>query len=526
MDDFDEQELYSKINFAAYPPCIIAWGIMLVDNICSRLLGCPNWRHFLLPEKYTSPGSWFSEEHRMNKLPHEFLLEYMPKLMTYQEYLLLESNTIGNGNGNENGGNNSQLAPYSLESMKQFAFHTSSTSLGTIDTWTSLFAVLVLVIIIRTIKANIIPLFSKFARTVGRKKHGKEWLQQKSNQMRITKFGEYVFRLCFHSIMSGVGIYLFYDKPYWASVSNFISSTLGISGVGDRLSAEENKMRRMGTKSIHINYPFQPIEAGMAWYYLVQAAYNVEAMISLLEMSICVELQPIIVIIVDDDDSKNNNNNNKSNTNQQQQLQQQQWQLPLRFRWSDSCRGDFREMFIHHVFTNLLIFGSSIFRLSYGGSMVFLIHDISDIPVDLSKLANFLKWKTTTTICFLVMCITWVVTRLFLLPCMVWRSMIYEAWLLCADGYIPPINYNMYQPLFVFGLGFLILLHFFWFTMFIRMGYVLIRKGEAHDFSEHKKGENASNQLEHEAGNNNNSNIGTPTVNNNGSTSKMNKKKN
>ena len=98
MDDFDEQELYSKINFAAYPPCIIAWGIMLVDNICSRLLGCPNWRHFLLPEKYTSPGSWFSEEHRMNKLPHEFLLEYMPKLMTYQEYLLLESNNIGNGN--------------------------------------------------------------------------------------------------------------------------------------------------------------------------------------------------------------------------------------------------------------------------------------------------------------------------------------------------------------------------------------------------------------------------------------------
>merc|ERR1740130_2398776 len=116
----------------------------------------------------------------MNKLPHEFLLEYMPKLMTYQEYLLLESNN--NGNGNENGGNNSQLAPYSLESMKQFAFHTSSTSLGTIDTWTSLFAVLVLVIIIRTIKANIIPLFSKFARTVGQKKHGKEWLQQKSNQ--------------------------------------------------------------------------------------------------------------------------------------------------------------------------------------------------------------------------------------------------------------------------------------------------------------------------------------------------------
>ena len=49
--------------------------------------------------------------------------------------------------------------------------------------------------------------------------------------------------------------------------------------------------------------------------------------------------------------------------------------------------------------------------------------------------------------------------------------------------------YNMFQPIFVFLLGFLILLHFFWFTMFIRMGYVLIRRGEAHDLSEHKNGE-------------------------------------
>ena len=122
-----------------------------------------------------------------------------------------------------------------------------------------------------------------------------------------------------------------------------------------------------------------------------------------------------------------------------------------------------------------------------------MLHDISDIPVDLSKLANFLKWKTTTVVCFVSMCITWLLTRLIILPFIVWRSIIYESWLVCADGYVPPMYYNMFQPIFVFLLGFLILLHFFWFTMFIQMGYVLIRKGEAHDLSEHKNGEDQCN---------------------------------
>jgi len=251
--------------------------------------------------------------------------------------------------------------------------------------------------------------------------------------------------LCFHSTISLVGIYLFFDKPWWQTLDRSEEATTG-------------------TKYLYIDFPFQPVDPGMAWYYLVQAAYNIEVMISLLEISCYVEFQPIV-------------------------NEEKRWQLPFRLKWSESCRGDFREMFVHHVFTNILILGSSTYRLSYIGSMVFLVHDISDIPVDLSKLANFLKWKKTTVICFLAMCITWLATRLFILPFIIWRSIIYESWLVCVDGNVPPMLYKMYQPLFVSLLGFLILLHFFWFTMFIRMGYVLMRKGETHDFSEHKRGE-------------------------------------
>ena len=121
--------------------------------------------------------------------------------------------------------------------------------------------------------------------------------------------------------------------------------------------------------------------------------------------------------------------------------------------------------------------------------MVFLVHDISDVPVDLSKLANFLKWKTTTALCFATMVIVWCFTRLGALPLVIYRSVLYESWMVCKEGAIDPIYYINYQPFFVIGIGLLILLHLAWFGMFIKMGWVLISKGETHDLSEHKQGE-------------------------------------
>ena len=116
-------------------------------------------------------------------------------------------------------------------------------------------------------------IFSNLGRTMGRKTHGNKW--EKTNEARIQKFGEYTFRLCFHSTISLVGIYLFFDKPWWQTLGRSEEATTG-------------------TKYLYIDFPFQPVDPGMAWYYLVQAAYNIEVMISLLEISCYVEFQPII----------------------------------------------------------------------------------------------------------------------------------------------------------------------------------------------------------------------------------------
>lgn len=394
----------SSLDLTGYPPAPVTWVYNALDTLCEPL-GCGQWRQ-ILPVALTESGAWFSEENRLGPLT-----ALLPKLTTYEEFLEATNATP------------------SAQSLYQYAFETPSTSLADLTTPTALLTLFILVMILRQIKGILIPWFSDLGRKAARHTHGPLW--EKGNEIRIVKFGEYVFRLVFHSCISIAGIYYFWDKEWWTSG---------------------------GTPSLFQEYPHQEIAPGMAWYYLVQGAYNLDAMVSLLEMSFELQSNPKGI-------------------------------LPIKLGWSKAVRGDFREMFIHHIVTNLLVIGSSFFRFTRVGSMVFMVHDISDVPVDLSKLANFLKWKTTTALCFAAMVLVWCLTRLGILPFVIYKSVLYESWLVCQSGIIAPIYYVHYKPFFVVLVGLLITLHLAWFTMFLQMGWVLISKGEAHDLSEHKKGE-------------------------------------
>ncbi|CAJ1934328.1 unnamed protein product [Cylindrotheca closterium] len=405
------------IDFSTYPPTPVVWAYTAVDSACEPL-GCTDWRD-RLPHRWSQEGAWLSGEFKIVRS----MSELKPPLLTYQQYLQQEYNDNGQGQIRSSIG---------LKSLYNYAFKTSSTSLAELTTPTAICALFMLVIVLRRIKAILLPRFSDLGRQAALHTHGRQWLEQTNNQTRIVKFGEYVFRLIFHTAVSIAGIVYFWDKEWW---------------------------KADGTKSLWIGYPNQPIDAGMAWYYLAQSAYNVEAMISLLEISFVIKTAT-------------------------------KGKFPgFHIEWSPNVRGDFREMFVHHVITNMLILGSSSFRVTRAGSMVFLVHDISDIPVDLSKLANFLKWKASTAVCFTAMVVLWCITRLSILPFVIFKSVMIESWMVCANGVVDPILYVFYQPIFVFLIGLLILLHAAWFTMFLQMGYYLVFKGEAHDLSEHKTGE-------------------------------------
>jgi hypothetical protein len=410
------------LDLSLYPAAPVLWVTASLDTLCDNV-GCSQWRSWA-PASLQAPGHWLSEEFRLGHLAKVF-----PPMTSYDQYLRATAT--------------SQPSP-SLASFQTWAFQTPSTTLADLSTPSALIALCLLVVLLRAIKAVLLPWFSSMGRTAGRATHGVEW--EAANEVRIVKFGEYVFRLVFHSLISLAGIWYFWDKEWW------------IAG---------------NTQTLWKHFPHQDVQPGMIWYYLVQSAYNLEAMLSLLELSFTTTFRPL------------------------RDAKSKYWQFPLHIAWSPTVRGDFREMFVHHVITNLLVLGSSFFRLTRVGSMVFLVHDISDVPVDMSKLANFLKWKAMTAACFAAMVIVWCMTRLGALPFVIYKSILLESWMVCVSTNpdsnsitgVDALYFVCYRHFFYVATGLLIVLHLAWFTMFLQMGWVLVRKGEAHDLSEHKTGE-------------------------------------
>jgi TLC domain len=436
------------------PPAPILWATGMLDlTLCSIPLGvyhtvtfsqshsttnCPQyWRQTLLqpvvPARHYD--RWIAQE-----LPS--ITTALPPMQSFASFAEAHQGHLG------------QL-------LYQYAFTTSNTELADLGSRTAAVTLLVLVLLLRVIKHHVLlPTFSSVGRRLGRQSHGPDWEQ--ANEIRIVKFGEYVFRLLYHSAISLYGYSVFGTAPYWHS-----------------------------TQDIFRHFPHHEMVPSMTWYYLLQSAYNIDAFVSLLVLSFQFQWFP----------SKQKTETIRVDTKANGQETRRpngairDWILidaaPLfQFGWNyDTIRGDFTEMCIHHFITNFLVVGSSVCRLTRVGSMVFLVHDISDVPVDCSKLANFLKWKTCTIVCFFFMCIVWLYTRLYLLPWIIYRAILYQSHFLLESGALPPLIYCAYRPLFVLGIGLLILLHTSWFCMFIRMGMLIVKKNETHDLSEHKKGE-------------------------------------
>jgi len=380
-----------------------------------RFFYVPQWRDYL-PSTLGFDGWLFHE------LPSSWF-EVLPTFTTYTEFVDLS---------------NRRLSFFSLESMMKFA-KTPSTSLGVVTTNDALIVLFCLVFLVRRVKGVLIPCFRSVGRKIGATTHGPTW--ENNNETRIVKFGEYGFRFVFHLTLSVIGVWYFWEKPWWDQAQG-------------------------GVKNTFEGYPHHAIDVGMIWYYLIQCAYNVEAMLALLELSFNFEVLSLFSSCG-------------------------KLQSPLEITWSPTCRGDFPEMFTHHVITNLLVIGSSHFRFTRIGSMVFIVHDISDVPVDLSKLTNFMKWKNATVVSFVTLLAIWLLTRLYILPFVIVKGVFeYNTCVFGTDKISEDMHYYIIAILIfkVLLIG-ITILHVFWFLIMIRILYRLVTKGDRHDLSEQKQGE-------------------------------------
>uniref|UniRef100_F1KVF6 LAG1 longevity assurance 4 n=1 Tax=Ascaris suum TaxID=6253 RepID=F1KVF6_ASCSU len=102
----------------------------------------------------------------------------------------------------------------------------------------------------------------------------------------------------------------------------------------------------------------------------------------------------------------------------------------------DVRRTDFRQLLFHHFVTILLLSASWMINFIRVGTLVLILHDVSDISLELAKLVRYdeANAKYANAI-FFIFLISWTLTRIGYFPLVVIRSAIFDAPTLIQSDY-------------------------------------------------------------------------------------------
>eukprot|EP00638_Chattonella_subsalsa_P006567 CAMPEP_0117756294 /NCGR_PEP_ID=MMETSP0947-20121206/13987_1 /TAXON_ID=44440 /ORGANISM="Chattonella subsalsa, Strain CCMP2191" /LENGTH=379 /DNA_ID=CAMNT_0005575843 /DNA_START=151 /DNA_END=1290 /DNA_ORIENTATION=+ len=136
------------------------------------------------------------------------------------------------------------------------------------------------------------------------------------------------------------------------------------------------------------------------------------------------------------------------------------------FQFLDTKRKDFWEMFIHHIATLLLIAFSYMTNFVRIGSMVLLLHDVSDIFLESAKILNYTKqarpiFSIPADATFVAFAVVFFVSRLVLFP----KRILYA-------NLVDVLNYFEMHPTYYIWAALLLclqFLHVFWFYLICRL---------------------------------------------------------
>ena len=105
------------------------------------------------------------------------------------------------------------------------------------------------------------------------------------------------------------------------------------------------------------------------------------------------------------------------------------------------------------------------------GAVISLLHAESDILIMLTKIISETKYGLATALTFVGAMAVWFWTRLIVFPWVAWFAASQDidmgSWLIL--------------PFFGYGLFCLVILHAYWFSLFVQILLHFVRKGEAED---------------------------------------------
>ncbi|CEG41745.1 lag1 longevity assurance isoform partial [Plasmopara halstedii] len=161
-------------------------------------------------------------------------------------------------------------------------------------------------------------------------------------------------------------------------------------------------------------------------------------------------------------------------------------------KFMEEIRKDYLVMMTHHVVTIALVTWSYAIGFLPVGVVVLLLHDLTDIPLDMLKMANYLKMEGvpglfTSEILFLTTITLWFYYRIYLYPTkLLYTTMVEnrEATMTMADAHDFTILFPHPGPpswlLFNLLLTTLYCLHIWWGSLLVRIFVGIFTKG-AHD---------------------------------------------
>ena len=136
-------------------------------------------------------------------------------------------------------------------------------------------------------------------------------------------------------------------------------------------------------------------------------------------------------------------------------------------------KKDFIQMTIHHIVTLLLLYFSYAMNFVRIGVLILVIHDASDVFLELAKLCNYIasnnnQSKQSATklqdIFFVIFAIVFMITRLYIYPFYIYHAMLVRSMQPNAKLGMAPVYW-----IFAVLLGSLIVLHIIWGSIIIKM---------------------------------------------------------
>ncbi|KAA0198418.1 hypothetical protein HAZT_HAZT002317 [Hyalella azteca] len=139
----------------------------------------------------------------------------------------------------------------------------------------------------------------------------------------------------------------------------------------------------------------------------------------------------------------------------------------------ETRRKDFYQMFFHHLLTIALMVFSFTCNFVRVGSLMLLVHDVADIPLQMSKMLIYLEWKKLCDAVFAFFSILWIITR-----CGIYPLWIVSNTLFYAANLVP-----MHPVYYIFNvlLCSLAVLHYYWTYFILRIIVNTAVKGKVED---------------------------------------------